>query len=90
MEIHEFQLRARLDGDALQAWIEARWLMPSRIAGRPEFSEVDLARAQLIAHKNVDRVLGAMTAPLLVDEIPRNQPLSLRQMSGVRPWGRTS
>src|ERR1700730_2723502 len=38
------------------------------------------ARAQLIAHKNVDRVLGAMTAPLLVDEIPRNQPLSLRQL----------
>jgi hypothetical protein len=30
------------------------------------------ARAQLTAH-NVD--LGAMTAPLLVDEIPRNQPL---------------
>jgi chaperone modulatory protein CbpM len=42
----EFRLRAQLDEATLAAWIDAGWLLP----GRPDadFSEVELARAQMI------------------------------------------
>jgi chaperone modulatory protein CbpM len=42
----EFRLRAQLDETTLAAWIDAGWLLPGRTdAG---FSDVDLARAQMI------------------------------------------
>ena len=46
MNTREFRLRAQLDEATLGAWIDAGWLLPGRTdAG---FSDVDLARAQLI------------------------------------------
>jgi chaperone modulatory protein CbpM len=47
-EIHEFLLQARLDAAALEAWIEAGWLIPERRGPQAVFSELDLARARLI------------------------------------------
>ncbi len=44
----EFLERARLDQETLAIWIEEEWLMPSRTATEPTFTEVDLARANLI------------------------------------------
>ena len=48
----EFQMRARIETETLQAWVEASWLIPRRTAGQteaePSFSEADLARARLI------------------------------------------
>ena len=44
----EFLERARLDRQTLDAWIEEEWLIPTRAAAEPAFSEVDLARAELI------------------------------------------
>jgi chaperone modulatory protein CbpM len=46
IETREFLLRARLDADVLEAWIEVGWLLPQE---DKTFSEMDLARAQLIA-----------------------------------------
>jgi chaperone modulatory protein CbpM len=45
--ISEFLLRARIDRQALETWVAEGWLMPQR---GPDltFSDVDLARAQLI------------------------------------------
>ena len=46
--LQEFLLRARLERQLLQAWIEAGWLVPPQSDPDPMFSEVDLSRAQLI------------------------------------------
>jgi chaperone modulatory protein CbpM len=48
METREFLLAARLDAEALEAWIEEGWLAPRRNGAGKRFSEVDLARAHLI------------------------------------------
>lgn len=44
----EFQMRARIETETLQAWIEAKWLIPRQDEAEPAFSEADLARAALI------------------------------------------
>jgi chaperone modulatory protein CbpM len=44
----EFMLRARLDHATLTAWIAEEWLVPHTAAAEPEFTEVDVARAELI------------------------------------------
>ena len=48
----EFLMRARVETQTLQAWIEAKWLIPCSTSEQaetePAFSEADLARAQLI------------------------------------------
>jgi chaperone modulatory protein CbpM len=46
--VQEFLLRARLDRSSLESWISAGWLIPPQGEGDLTFSEVDLARAQLI------------------------------------------
>src|SRR4051812_13048084 len=48
METREFLLHAGVDNDALEAWIEAGWLLPRREAEEQRFGEIDVARAQLI------------------------------------------
>jgi chaperone modulatory protein CbpM len=49
----EFLERARVDTSTLQVWIEEEWLIPTRSAPEPVFSEADLARAKLI-HDLID------------------------------------
>jgi chaperone modulatory protein CbpM len=44
----EFLERARLDRRTLQVWIEEEWVIPGRSAGEPAFTDMDLARAELI------------------------------------------
>jgi chaperone modulatory protein CbpM len=44
----EFLLRARLEHHSLEAWIAAGWLIPPQTDPELAFSDVDLARAQLI------------------------------------------
>jgi chaperone modulatory protein CbpM len=44
----EFLQRARLDRETLTIWIEAEWLLPARTASELTFTEMDLARANLI------------------------------------------
>ena len=48
MKTREFILQSRLDAQALEAWVEAGWLLPRQDGATRDFSEVDLARAQLI------------------------------------------
>src|SRR5947209_2907433 len=48
METRDFLLRAQLDHAALEAWIDAGWLLPRRDADAVQFADVDLARAQFI------------------------------------------
>jgi chaperone modulatory protein CbpM len=44
----EFLILARLETETLDAWIEERWLLPREHDSGSTFSEVDVARAQLI------------------------------------------
>ena len=48
ISIHEFVIRARVEQQAVETWIAAGWLVPPQTAPEPMFSDVDLARAQLI------------------------------------------
>jgi chaperone modulatory protein CbpM len=48
ISVEEFLLRARLDQTSLDTWIAAGWLVISEKDREPAFSDVDLARAQLI------------------------------------------
>ncbi len=48
LSVEEFLLRTRLDRRSLDAWIAAGWLIVPQTEGSPAFSDVDLARAQLI------------------------------------------
>ncbi len=45
----EFLERARLDRRTLSVWIEEEWLIPARQADELTFSDMDLARANLIS-----------------------------------------
>jgi len=44
MFIHELHVRTQIETEILSAWVEASWLVPLQ----KEFSEADVARAQLI------------------------------------------
>jgi chaperone modulatory protein CbpM len=44
----EFLDRARLDRATLSIWIDEEWLIPGRAAHELAFTEMDLARANLI------------------------------------------
>jgi chaperone modulatory protein CbpM len=48
METSEFTKHARLEVEVLETWIEAGWLAPRQEAEVRRFSEIDLARAELI------------------------------------------
>jgi chaperone modulatory protein CbpM len=44
----EFLVRARLDHRSLETWIAAGWLIPPQTDPELAFSDIDIARAQLI------------------------------------------
>ena len=48
ISVQEFLVRARLDHRSLEAWIAAGWLIPPQTDPEPAFTDIDLARAQLI------------------------------------------
>lgn len=50
----EFLHRSRLDQETLQVWIAEQWLIPSSDAPDMEFSDTDLARADLIRELRQD------------------------------------
>jgi chaperone modulatory protein CbpM len=54
METREFIGRSHLDTRTLSAWIEAEWLVPVASKSTLQFSETDLARAQLIRDLEAD------------------------------------
>lgn len=48
IKMTEFLIRARLETTALETWIEAGWLRPRTEPTGHAFSDIDVARAQLI------------------------------------------
>jgi chaperone modulatory protein CbpM len=68
MEPHEFVLQARIDVDTLEAWVGAGWLMPHRNAEGSQYSDVDLARANLIGDLQ-DLGANDESIPIILDLI---------------------
>ena len=66
METREFLLTAHLKAEALEAWIEAGWLAPRANGEGSHFSEVDLARVQLI-HDLQDLGVNDDAIPVILD-----------------------
>src|SRR4029453_7198609 len=56
MERREFLMRARIDSDTIDLWLDAGWLAQRGARGEWTFSEIDLARSQLI--RDLIRDLG--------------------------------
>jgi chaperone modulatory protein CbpM len=50
----QFLIRAHIETHVLETWIEEEWLIPRREAGGEEFSDADVARAQLIRDLKAD------------------------------------
>jgi len=48
MEADEFVVRAKIDIQTLDTWLQSGWLAPHRHEGGTRYSEIDLARAHLI------------------------------------------
>lgn len=67
MERREFLNRARIDADTLDLWIEASWLAPRRAGGEWAFSEIDLARTQLIRDLRQDFGANDESIPIILD-----------------------
>jgi chaperone modulatory protein CbpM len=66
VKTREFLLNAQLKADALEIWIDAGWLAP-RVNGQGRhFSEVDLARVQLI-HDLQDLGVNDDAVPVILD-----------------------
>lgn len=69
MRTVESLTRSQLDTQLLSAWIEAGWLRPHESASGPEYSDVDLARARLIADLRDDLGLNDEAVPVVLDLI---------------------
>jgi len=92
MERREFLLAAHLEATTLEAWIEAGWLLPRDRGEGGTFSEIDLARAQLI------RDLGELGVneegiPIILDLVDQLHGLrgvlrDLLSTIGAQPEGR--
>jgi chaperone modulatory protein CbpM len=50
----EFLVRAQLENETLEAWIQEEWLIPGESAGEMTFSDADVARAHLIRDLKTD------------------------------------
>jgi chaperone modulatory protein CbpM len=48
IKVQEFLIRARVERHSLDAWIAAGWLVPPQTDPELMFSDIDVARAQLI------------------------------------------
>jgi chaperone modulatory protein CbpM len=69
MRTSEFLTQSRLDAYAVDAWIEAGWLRPRGSPSSPEFSEIDLARARLIADLRGGLGVNDEAVPVVLDLI---------------------
>jgi chaperone modulatory protein CbpM len=78
METREFLLHAQLDAKALQAWMDAGWLLPRPNAEASRFSEIDISRAQLIRDLRDDFGVNDEGVSVVLDLI--DQVHGLRRM----------
>lgn len=69
MRTADFLMQAHLDAGALESWIAAGWLRPGGGPVSREFSDIDLARARLIAELRSGLGLNDEAIPVVLDLI---------------------
>ena len=89
----EFIQRTRLDQQTLEMWIQEQWLVPDIRETTLEFSEADLAPAELIVDLRDnfgvnDEGIGVILH--LIDQIPRPAPACLAVLLERRPPGKVT
>ena len=80
MDRREFLMRARIDSDAIDLWVDEGWLAPSRATGKWTFSEIDLARTRLIQDLTRDLGVNDEGIPIILSLV--DQLLGLRRALG--------
>ena len=66
MDRREFLIRARIESDAIDLWVDEGWLAPSRATGKWTFSEIDLARTRLIQDLTGDLGVNDEGIPIIL------------------------
>jgi len=90
ISFEEFVLRAHVERQSLHAWIAAGWIVPPQTDPEPIFSDIDLARAQLIRDLREDLGVndeGVSVILHLIDQmhgLRRSMHELLREMRGDR------
>jgi chaperone modulatory protein CbpM len=94
IKVEEFLIRARLERHSLETWIAAGWLVPPQTDPDLMFSDVDVARAQLIRDLREDLGVndeGVSVILHLVDQmhgLRRSMRDLLEELHAHRPTGR--
>jgi chaperone modulatory protein CbpM len=87
----EFLLRARVEHQSLEGWMAAGWIIPPQTEPEVAFSDVDLARAQLIRDLRQDLGVndeGISVILHLLDQVHglrRSMQHLLNEMRTARP-----
>jgi len=73
-----------LDAAMLERWIEARWVLPERVADGYVFHEVDVARVQLIVELTREMMIGEEAMPVVLGLLDQVYALRKRLTSLAR------
>jgi chaperone modulatory protein CbpM len=90
ISMQEFLLLTRVEHQSLEAWIAAGWLIPPQTEPELAFSDVDLARAQLIRDLHDDLGVndeGISVILHLIDQVHglrRSMEVLLNEVRGSR------
>jgi chaperone modulatory protein CbpM len=82
LETREFLFHAQITTEVVETWVEAGWLKPQRSEQGPAFSEIDLARAQLIRDLQHDLGVNDEGIAIILDLVDQLHGLrrTLREM----------
>ncbi len=50
----------------LRRWVEQDWVRPQRVAGEPDFEDIDVARVRLIVELHTELEVDEPTMPLVL------------------------
>ena len=67
-----------LDAGELEQWIEARWVLPERVASGYVFHEIDVARVHLIVELRHELMIEPETMPALLNLLDQVYALRTR------------
>jgi chaperone modulatory protein CbpM len=73
-----------LDALVLERWIEARWVLPERIADTYVFHDIDVARVHLIVELTRDMMIDEDAMPVVLNLLDQVYALRKRLTSLAR------
>jgi chaperone modulatory protein CbpM len=73
-----------LDAAALERWIEARWVLPERVADVYLFHDIDVARVHLIVELTRDMMIDEEAMPVVLNLLDQVYALRKRLTSLAR------